>query len=123
MAQALKEKALQVGILEQEVWQLRLLLALQQALIPNSKPVSANTLLQVEDDQDHPAENHPVEGHLEDLEVWEAILPEHQDLLHQCPLPKEANNQLPEELMLNPWEDYHKSFLETTFLLTILSKK
>jgi len=44
MAQALKEKVRQVGLLEQEIRQLRLLLELQQVLIPNSRPVSADTL-------------------------------------------------------------------------------
>jgi len=57
MAQALKEKALEVALLEQEVQQLRLLLELQQALIPNSKPASADTPLLEEDDQDHPVED------------------------------------------------------------------
>jgi len=84
MAQALKEKALEVALLEQEVWQLQLLLELQQALIPNSKPALADTLHQEEDDQDHPVEDPQVEDHhQEDLEVWAAIRPEHQDLLHQ----------------------------------------
>jgi len=58
MAQALKEKVQQVGLLEQEIWQLRLLLGLQQVLIPNSRPVSADTLRQVEDALAHPAEDH-----------------------------------------------------------------
>ena len=63
MAQALKEKAQQVALLEQEVWQLQLLLALQQALIPNSKPVLADTLPQEEDNQDYQAEDPWVEDH------------------------------------------------------------
>jgi len=54
MAQALKEKALEVALLEQEIRQLRLLLELQQALIPNSKPALADTPFLEEDDQDHP---------------------------------------------------------------------
>jgi len=124
MAQALKEKVLQVGLLEQEVRQLRLLLALQQALIPNSKPASADTPLQEEDEQGHQAEDHQVEDHhQEDLEVRVAIHLEHQDLPHQYPLSKLANNQSPEQPMSNPWEDYHKSFLETVFLQTTSSKK
>jgi len=124
MAQALKEKALEVAILEQEVRQLRLLLELQQALIPNSKPVSADTPLLEEDDQDHPAEDPQVEDHpQEDLEVWVAIHPEHQDLPHQSHRPKQANNLLQEQLMLNLWEDCHKSSLETDFLPTTSSKK
>jgi len=78
MAQALKEKALQVGLLEQEVRQLRLLLELQQVLIPNSRPALADTPLLEEDDRDPQVEDHPQE----DLEVWVAIHPEHQDLPH-----------------------------------------
>jgi len=93
MAQALKEKALEVALLEQEVRQLWLLLGLQQALIPNLKPASVNTPLLEEDDQDPPVEDPQVEDHhQEDLEVRVAIHPEHQHLPHQYPLPKEVNN-------------------------------
>jgi len=100
MAQALKEKALEVALLEQEVRQLRLLLELQQALIPSSEPVLADTPLLVEDDWDHPVENPQVEDHpQEDLEVQVVIHPEHQDLPHQYPRSKEANNPLQEQLL------------------------
>ena len=58
MAQALKEKVRQVGLLEQEIQQLRLLLELQQVLIQNSRPVSADTPRRVEDALAHPAEDH-----------------------------------------------------------------
>jgi len=138
MAQALKEKALQVGLLEQEVQQLQLLLALQQALIPNSKvqqlqlllalqqalipnskPVSADTPLLEEDDPEDPQ----VEDQQEDLEVWVAIHPEHQDLLHQYLPSKMANNPLLEQQTSSLWEDHHKSFLETAFLPTTSSRK
>ena len=124
MAQALKEKALQVGLLEQEIRQLRLLLELQQALIPNSKPVSADTPLLEEDDQDRPAEDPQVEDHpQEDLEVQVATHPEGQYLPHQYHHPKQVNNLLQEQLMLNLWEDCHKSSLETDSLPTTSSKK
>jgi len=117
MAQTLKEKALEVALLEQEVQQP--LWALQQALIPNSKLVLADILLWEEDERDHQVEDHLQE----DLEVWVAIHLEHQGLPHQYPLPKVDNNQLPKLPMLNPWEDYHRSFPETAFLPTTLSKK
>jgi len=124
MAQALKEKALEVALLEQEVRQLRLLLELQQALIPNSKPALADTPLLEEDDQDHPAEDPRVEDHpQEDLEVRVAIRPEHQYLLHKDPQSKEANNLLQEQLMLNLWEDCRRSSQETVSLPMISSKK
>jgi len=101
MAQALKEKAWEVALLEQEIRQLRLLLELQQALIPNSKPALADNPLLEEDDRDHPVEDPRVEDHLEDLEVWVAIHPEHQYLPHKDPQSKEANNLSQEQLMLN----------------------
>ena len=119
MAQALKEKALEVALLEQEVQQLRLLLELQQVLIPNSKPALAVTPPLVEDDQDHPVEDHLQE----DLEVRVAIYPEHQDLLHQHPKAKEVNNLLQEWLMSSLWEDCRKSSQEIALLQTTSSKK
>jgi len=124
MAQALKEKALQVGLLEQEIRQLRLLLALQQALIPNSKPVSADTLRRVEDALAHPVEGHLAEDPLqEDLEVREEAHPEHQGLPHPYHPPKAVSNPSLELPMSNPWEDYRKSFLATDSLQTTSSKK
>ena len=54
-------------------------------------------------------EDHPQE----DLEVRAAIHPEHQYLPRQDPQSKEANNPLQEQLMLNLWEDCHKSSQET----------
>jgi len=124
MAQALKEKALEVALLEQEVRQLRLLLELQQVLIPNSRPALADTPLQKEDNRDHQAEDPQVEGHRqEDLEVQEAIHLEHQHLPHQYPLPKEVNNLLHEQLMSNLWEDCCKSLPETVSSQTTSSKK
>jgi len=124
MVQALKEKALEVALLEQEIQQLQLLLELQQALIPNSRPALADTPLLEEDDQDHPAEDPQVEDHYqEDLEVRAAIHPEHQHLLHQYPLPKEVNNPSHEQLMSNLWEDCRKSSPETASLQTTSSKK
>jgi len=60
----------------------------------------ADTPLPEEDDQDHPAEGPQVEDHhQEDLEVQEAIHPEHQDLLYQHPLLKEVNSLSHEQLM------------------------
>jgi len=124
MAQALKEKALEVALLEQEIQQLRLILELQQALIPNLKQASADTPLLVEDDQDHPVEDPQVEDHpQEDLEVWVAIHLEHQDLLHQYPLPKVVNNLLQEQLMSNLWEDCRRSSQEIASLRMTLSRK
>ena len=119
MAQALKEKALEVALLEQEIRQLQLLLELHKALIPNSKPASATTPLREEED----LEDHQVEDHQEDLEVWAAIHPEHQDLPHWPLQPQVANNLLLEQQTSSPWEDYHKSFLETAFLQMTSSKK
>jgi len=124
MAQALKEKALEVALLEQEIRQLRLLLELQQALIPNLKPPSANTPLLEEDNQDHLVGDPQVEDHhQEDLEVRVAIHPEHQHLPHQYPPPKEVNNPLHEQLMSNLWEDCHKSSPETASSQMTSSKK
>jgi len=124
MAQALKEKAREVALLEQEVRQLRLLLELQQALIPNLKPVLANTPLLEEDDQDHPVEDHQVEDHpQEDLEVRVAVCLEHQYLPHKDHQSKEANNLSQEQLMLNLWEDCRKSSQETALSQMTLSKK
>jgi len=102
MAQALKEKALEVALLEQKVRQLQLLLELQQALIPISKPVSADTPPLVEDDQDHPVEDPQVEDHpQEDLEVQVATHPEHQDLLHQyCYDPPQFFSSLSDPLLV-----------------------
>jgi len=123
MAQALKEKALQVGILEQEVQQLQLLLALQQALIPNSKPALADTPPQKEDNLEDLQVEVEEGDHQEDLEVRVAICPEPQDLLYQYPPFKADNNPSLEQPMSSLWEDYHKSFLETAFLpMTSLKK-
>ena len=119
MAQALKEKVLQVGLLEQEVRQLRLLLELQQALIPNSKPASVDTLHREEDALGRQAEDHP----LEDLEVREETHRDHQGLPHPYLLPKVVSNPSLEPPMSNPWEDYHKSSLATIFSQTTSSKK
>ena len=119
MAQALKEKVLEVALLEQEVRQLRLLLELQQALIPNLKPPSADTPLLEEDDQGPWVEDHPQE----DLEVRVAIHPEHQYLLHQYPLPKEVNNPSHGQLMSNLWEDCCKSSPEIASLQMTSLKK
>jgi len=124
MAQALKEKALEVALLEQEVRQLWLLLELQQVLIPNSKPALADTPLLEEDDQDCPVEDPQVEDHhQEDLGVRVATHPEHQDLPHHYPLPKVVNNPSHEQLMSNLWEDCRKSSPETVLSQTTLSKK
>jgi len=88
MAQALKEKALQIGILEQEVQQLQLLLELHKVLILNSKQVLGVTpLLKGEADLEDPqVVEEEEEDHQEDLGVQVAIHLEHQDL--------KANNQL-----------------------------